>query len=481
VVGSGPNGLAAAITLAREGLAVCLLEGAPSIGGGMRSLELTLPGFVHDLCSAVHPLGIGSPFFRSLPLAAHGLEWVHPPVPLAHPLDGEPAARLERGVEATAAALGPDAESYRRFVGPFAAAWDDLAADLLGPPSLPEHPVLALRFFRRALRSAAAEGRRFSGQRGRALIAGNAAHSGLALDRRPTGGVALLLMLLAHAVGWPFPRGGSQRLAQALAACFVELGGEIVAGFPVRSLRDVPAARAVLLDVTPRQLVAIAGGGLPGGYRRRLDRFRYGPAVFKIDWALTEPIPWRDPSCSEAGTVHLGGTLAEIAAGESEVEHGGVPRRPFVLLSQPSRFDSTRAPADRHVAWGYCHVPRGSTIDMTDRIEAQIERFAPGFRDTVLARGVITPGDFERHNPNHVEGSIDGGLQDLRQTLARPVARLDPYATPLRGVYLCSSSTPPGPGVHGMCGFHAAQCALRRSFGARREGGAGEPLLAARP
>jgi phytoene dehydrogenase-like protein len=466
VVGSGPNGLAAAITLAREGLGVCLLEAETTIGGGTRSLELTLPGFVHDLCSAVHPMGVGSPFFRTLPLAEHGLTWIHPPLPLAHPLDEGPAARLERGVEATAAALGPDARAYRRFVGPFAERWDNLAEDLLAPLSPPRHPVLASRFFLRALRSATASARRFRSEPARALVAGNAAHGGLPLDRPPTGALALALMALAHAVGWPIPRGGTQRLADALAACLVDLGGEIVAGFPVRSLRDIPPSRAVLLDVTPAQLLKIAGQELPPGYRRRLARFRYGPAAFKLDWALAGPIPWRDPACAEAGTVHLGGTLAEIAASERKVWEGRTPERPFVLLSQPSRFDPQRAPANGHTAWAYCHVPRGSTVDMTDRMEAQVERFAPGFRDLVLARSVIAPAELERRNANHVDGSIDGGLHDLRQMIARPVPSLDPYATPLRGVYLCSSSTPPGSGVHGMCGFHAARSALRRSFGA---------------
>jgi len=467
VVGAGPNGLAAAITLAREGLGVCLVEAQPEIGGGARSLPLTLPGFVHDLCSAVHPLGAGSPFLRDLPLAEHGLVWIHPPIPLAHPLDDGPAARLERGMEATAAGLGSDAGAYCGLLGPLAGKWGELAEVVLGPPSFPAHPLALARFLRRGLASAETLAGRFEGEPGRALVAGNAAHSGLRLDRRPTGGVALLLLLAAHEVGWPVARGGSGRLVEALAAHFASLGGEIVTGFRVGALAELPAARAVLLDVTPRQLLAMAGSSLPGRYRLRLAAWRYGPGAFKLDWALSEPIPWRDPACAEAGTVHLGGTMAEVARAEEDVWRGRAPERPFVLLSQPSRFDSRRAPAGRHTAWAYCHVPPGAEVDMTERVEDQVERFAPGFRDTVLARSALGPRELERRNENHVGGSIDGGLQDLRQTLARPVPGLDPYATPLEGVYLCSSSTPPGSGVHGMCGFHAARSALRRSFGGK--------------
>lgn len=467
VVGAGPNGLAAAITLAREGLEVCLIEAEATVGGGVRSAELTLPGFVHDICSAVYPLGVGSPFFRSLAFEESELAWVHPLLPLAHPLDDRPAVRVERDVEATAVALESDAGAYRRLVTPFVGAWNDLAADLLGPLSLPRHPFLAAKLLPRLVRSATGLARRFSGEPARALVAGNAAHVGLPLDRPPGGGVALMLMVLAHAVGWPFPRGGAQRLADALAGRLLAAGGEIVLSLRVRSLDDLPIARATLLDVTPRQLLAMAGERLPRRYARRLARFRYGPGVFKVDWALEEPIPWRDPACAAAGTLHLGGTLAEIAAAEREVARGRIAARPFVLLAQPSRFDPTRAPADRHTAWGYCHVPRASTVDVTDRIEDQIERFAPGFRERVWRRRAWSPQELERIDANHVGGSIDGGLQDLRQSLARPVAGLDPYATPLPGVFLCSSSTPPGPGVHGMCGVHAARSALRRSFRAR--------------
>jgi phytoene dehydrogenase-like protein len=464
VVGAGPNGLAAALTLAREGLSVCVIEAEAGVGGGVRSAEITLPGFVHDLCSGVHPLAVGSPFFRSLALGPDEVAWVHPTIPFAHPFDDRPAARVERGVEATAVALGRDANAYRSLVGPFVGRWDEIADDVLAPLGVPRKPTLFLRFGLRALRSASSLAGRFEGEAGRALIAGVSAHAAMPLERAPTGGVALVLMILAHEVGWPVPRGGAQRIADALAARLRGLGGRIVTGLRVQSLADVPPARAILFDVTPRQLVAIAGDVLPARYRRRLARFRYGSGVFKLDWALAEPIPWRDPLCDGAGTVHLGGTLSEIAAAEREVAHGRVPERPYVLLAQPSRFDPTRAPNGRHTAWAYCHVPHGADVDMTSAIEDQIERFAPGFRDVVLARSAMKPADLERIDRNHVGGSIDGGALDLSQTFARPVPSLDPYSIPVRGLYLCSSSTPPGSGVHGMCGFLAARSALRRSF-----------------
>lgn len=467
VVGAGPNGLAAAITLAREGLAVCVLEAQERVGGGAGSAELTLPGYVHDVCSAVHPLAAGSPFFASLDLDPGELSWVHPSLPLAHPREGRPAVRLERSAAATAAGLGTDGPSYQALIEPFLGRWGELAPDVLGPLGLPHRPALFLRFAARALRSAERLGRRFQGEAARALVAGIAAHATLPLDRAPTGGVALLLALLAHEVGWPFARGGSQRIADVLARRLASLGGEIVLGFPVRSLGDLPPARATLLDVTPRQLLAIAGTGLPRRYARRLARYRYGPGVFKLDWALSAPIPWRDPECGRAGTLHLGGEFDEIARAEWEVARGRVPERPYVIVAQPSRFDPSRAPANGHTGWAYCHVPHASTVDMTDRIERQVERFAPGFGDVIQARSALAPADLERLDANHVGGSIGGGLQDLRQSLARPVASLDPYATPRPGLYLCSSSTPPGAGVHGMCGVHAARSALRRSFGSR--------------
>ena len=463
VVGSGPNGLAAAILLARAGCSVLVLEAAPTAGGGMRTQELTLPGFRHDVCSAIHPLGLGSPFLGTLELERHGLEWIQPPAPLAHPFDDGTAALLERSVEATAQGLGADAGAYRRLMGPLVADADDLLADILGPLRVPEHPVPLARFGLLGARSAVGLARRrFASARARALFAGLAAHSLLPLTSSPSAGFGLVLGLLGHHVGWPMPRGGSQSLAEALAACLRSLGGELELGRRVESLAELPRARTVLLDVTPRQLLRLAGSRLPAGYRRRLERFRYGPGAFKLDLAVDGPIPWRAPECARAGTVHLGGTLEEIAASEAAVAAGRTSERPYVLLAQQSLFDPSRAPPGKHTVWAYCHVPNGSRVDMTARIEAQIERFAPGFRERVIAQHVLGPQELERYNANYVGGDINGGLQDLRQLLTRPVARLVPYETPLPGVFLCSSSTPPGGGVHGMCGYWAARAALRR-------------------
>ncbi|HSJ74450.1 MAG TPA: NAD(P)/FAD-dependent oxidoreductase [Miltoncostaeaceae bacterium] len=465
VVGSGPNGLAAALTLAGAGRSVLVVEGAATVGGGCRSAELTLPGFVHDVCSAVHPLVAGSPFFRSLPLAELGVELVHPEAPTAHPLPDGTAVTLERSVAATAAGLGPDAAAYRALMGPLARKAEALIAAVLAPPLRPpRHPLALARFAPVGLRSAIGLGRRFSGEGGRALLAGMAAHSFRPLDAPVTGGFGLLLAMLGHAVGWPVVRGGSGRLADAMAARLVALGGEIETGRLVTSLDGLPPARAVLLDVAPRQALGIVGARLPAAYRRRLARYRHGPGAFKVDWALAGPIPWRAPECARAATVHLGGTMAEIAASEAAVAAGEHPEHPFVLLAQQTVADPGRAPEGGHTAWAYCHVPNGSPVDMTERVERQVERFAPGFRDLVLARAVRPPARLERENPNYVGGDITGGLQDLRQILARPVARPDPYATPAAGVYLCSSSTPPGGGVHGMCGHLAARSALRREL-----------------
>ena len=462
VVGAGPNGLAAAIALARAGLSVRVLEAADSVGGGARSAELTLPGFVHDVCSAIHPLGVASPFFRSLPLAEHGLEWIEPPAALAHPFDDGTAALLERSPEATVHAVGADDEQWRRLFAPLVRDADSLLEDVLAPLHVPAHPLLLARFGARAGLPATALARlSFGGERARGVFAGLAAHSMLPLGRPPTAAFGLVLGLLGHAVGWPFPRGGSQQLSDALASYLRSLGGEIETGRRVESLAELGDPRVVLLDVTPRGLLALAGDRLPPFYRRRLERYRYGPGVFKLDWALDGPIPWRAEECARAATVHLGATLEEIAASEAAPARGEIAERPYVLLAQQSLFDPTRAPAGQHTAWAYCHVPNGSRVDMTERIELQVERFAPGFRERILARSALGPADLERHNPNNVGGDINGGAATLSQLFTRPVARVSPYTTPLPGVFLCSASTPPGGGVHGMCGYHGAQAALR--------------------
>jgi phytoene dehydrogenase-like protein len=463
VVGSGPNGLAAAITLARAGRDVLLIEGRDTVGGGVRTEELTLPGFRHDTCSAIHPLGVASPFMRSIPLERFGLEWVHPPAPLAHPLDDDRAVMLERSPSETAAGLGPDGPAWNALVGRLAREADAVLRGVLSPLQVPRHPVAMARFGLHALRSADGMARSvFAGDPARALFAGNAAHSMLPLRAAATASFGLVLAMLGHAAGWPLPRGGSQALADALAAYLRSLGGEIETDRTVTSLEELDA-RLVLLDVTPRQFLTLAGPRLDGRYRRALERFRYGPGVVKLDYALSEPMPWRAPDCARAATVHVGGTLAEIGAAEAGVAAGRVPERPFAIVAQQSLFDTTRAPAGCHTLWAYTHVPHGwpETDRAVERVEEQLERYAPGFRDVVLARSVLGPADLEARNPNDVGGDINGGSAELRQLLTRPVARLVPWRTPLSGVYLCSSSTPPGGGVHGMCGRHAARAALR--------------------
>ncbi len=462
VVGSGPNGLAAAVELARNGQRVAVLEGKSTIGGGARSAEITLPGFVHDLGSAIHPLGYASPFFRSLPLEEHGLEWVHPDAPLAHPFDGGEAAILERSIEETAGGLGHDAAAYRRLMEPGSADAASIAGFFVGKPGLIRHPlslafsgIRALGDAERLARSA------FEGEKARGLFAGNAAHSFLPLDQPPSAMFGLLLGTLGHAFGWPFPRGGSQSLADALVSYLASLGGEIFPESPVRSVEDVPRTRAVLFDVSPRQLLEIAGEHFTEGYNKGLKRYRYGPGVFKVDFALDGPIPWEAEGCERAGTVHLGGTLEEVAAGEAAVGRGEHPERPFILLSEQSLFDRTRAPEGKHTVWAYCHVPNGSSFDMTERIEGQIERFAPGFKNRVLAKTTAGTAELERWNPNLIGGDINGGYMDLRQLFTRPMPRPNPYSTPADGLYICSSSAPPGGGVHGMSGYFAARAALR--------------------
>jgi len=471
IVGAGPNGLAAAITLARRGLKVLVVEARGTPGGGLRTEPLTLPGFLHDVCSAVHPLAVGSPFFSSLPLGEHGLEWVHPPLPLTHVLTetGE-AVALYRDPVQTAEGLGEDGARWREPLEPLIHDWDGFSQDVLGPVlRWPGRPLLMARFGLQAIRSASDVARgRFQGEKARALFAGCAAHSFLPLERRPSAAVGMVLAASGHAVGWPVPRGGAAELAGALVRYLESLGGEVVTGWKVESLSELPSSRAVLLDLTPRQVREVAGAQLPSRYLGRLSRYRYGPGVVKVDWALDGSVPWSAPICGESATVHVGGRLEEVEAAEREPWRGSVAERPFVLFSEPTRFDPTRAPSGKGIGWGYCHVPHGWTGDpeqVADRIEAQVERFAPGFRDRILARSVLGPAELERTNPNLVGGDINGGLQDLRQVLARPVLSLDPYATPTEGLYLCSSSTPPGGGVHGMCGYHAARSALRRTFG----------------
>ena len=462
VIGAGPNGLSAAIELARAGRSVRVVEAAQRVGGATRTEELTRPGFKHDVCSAIHPLGVASPFFRSLELERFGLEWIQPRVPLTHPLAHGDVVVLQRSVVATACRLGRDGAAYAHLLEPLVTKMDLLLADVLKPIRFPTHPWLLARFGARALRSCRGlvDGR-FAETAARALVAGCGAHSTVPLDRAGTASFALVLLLAAHAFGWPCARGGSQSIADALATVLGGLGGEIAVSTSVRSLRDLPAHRAVLLDLTPRQVVQIAGDALPSGYRARLGRFRYGPGVFKIDWALSEGIPWRRAECRQSATVHVGDTYEAIAAAEADVWAGRIAERPFVLVAQPSLFDETRAPSGRHTGWAYCHVPNGSNVDMTVLVERQIERFAPGFRDCILARHTIRASEFAERNPNIVGGDHNGGANTLAQVLARPVLRYDPYATPNPRIFLCSSSTPPGGGVHGMCGYGAARSALR--------------------
>lgn len=466
VVGSGPNGLAAAITFARQGFSILVLEGSDTVGGGIRSAELTLPGFVHDPCAAILPLTIASPFFNTLPLDEHGLEWVYPAAELAHPLDDGSAMVVKRSLEATGESLGEDGEAYGTLMGSVVDEWEDIIEDLLGPAPLPpKHPLTLTGFGLLAIQPAARIAKRyFKGVRGRALFAGMAAHSMMKLESMTTGAFGLMLGMLAHAVGWPMARGGSQQLANALASYLEALGGEITTGRMVASMDELPPAKAVLFDLAPKGVLEIVGERFPKRYRRQLENYRYGPGVCKVDWALDGPIPWKAPEVASAATVHLGGTLEEIAASERGVWRGEHQEKPYVLLAQQSLFDTSRAPSGKHTAWAYCHVPNGSQRDVSAQIEAQVERFAPGFRDLILARNVRTAKQMEQYNPNYVGGDINTGVQDLRQLFTRPAPRINPYSTPIKGVYLCSSSTPPGGGVHGMCGYYAAKSAIKDLF-----------------
>jgi phytoene dehydrogenase-like protein len=464
VVGSGPNGLAAAIELARAGQSVCVLEARDTIGGGSRTAELTEPGFLHDVCAAVHPLGIASPFFKSLPLAKHGLEWIHSPACVAHPFDDGKPAVLYRPISKTCSTLENDAQAYERLFAPLAVDADKLLPEILQPPvHRPRNLSLLMRFGMKALRSANSLAQRnFQGVRARGLFTGIAAHSNMPLDKTPTAAFGLLLAMLGHVDGWPIVKGGSQKLSDAMASYLTSLGGQIMTGTPVKTLRDLPPSRIVMFDLTPKQILKLAFDRLPAEYRWELHKYRHGPGVFKVDFALSAPIPWKSKECLEAATVHIGGSAEEIIEGERIVANGRCPGSPFVLLAQQSLFDKTRAPEGKHTAWAYCHVPSNSKIDMTDRIESQIERFAPGFRDCVLARNIMTAPDFEKYNANYIGGDISGGVQDILQIVARPSLRVTPYVMPVKGWFICSSSTPPGGGVHGMCGYHAARAALDR-------------------
>ncbi|HEY7337304.1 MAG TPA: NAD(P)/FAD-dependent oxidoreductase [Bryobacteraceae bacterium] len=461
MIGAGPNGLTAAIVLAKAGLDTTVVEAEPAIGGGTRSAELTLPGFVHDICSAIHPLAVGSPAFKSFPLAEHGLEWMQPPIPLAHPFEDGSAAVLDRSLDRTCERLGRDGAAYRRAASVFVERWPDFVPEILGPVfHFPRSPLLLARFGARAPWPAAITAQAlFRAEHTRALFAGLAAHSVLPLERLGSAAFGWVLAIAGHAVGWPFPRGGSQKIADALVSYLHSLGGSVRTCSRVRSLDELGGDALILCDVAPHSFIGLAGRHLPSTYRGQLQRYRYGPGVFKIDWALDAPIPWKAAECAQAGTVHVGGTLDEIAASERAAWRGLPAERPFVLVAQPSLFDRSRAPEGKQTAWAYCHVPHGSNTDMTERIERQIERYAPGFRDCILARHTFAPKDLELHNANLIGGDITGGAQTLTQLAFRPTPSL--YRTPLKGVYLCSSSTPPGGGVHGMCGFHAAQAALR--------------------
>ncbi|MGA2647231.1 MAG: NAD(P)/FAD-dependent oxidoreductase [Candidatus Sulfotelmatobacter sp.] len=461
VIGAGPNGLAAAIVLAQAGMQVDVLEAESTPGGAARTMELTLPAFRHDFGSAVYPLGAGSPFFSSLPLIDHGLEWIHSAAALAHPLDDGTAVMLERDLNETKVSLGIDGPTWDRLMRPFVERWNDFAPEVLRPVSFaPRHPWMMARFGMVALRSAEFVARRFRSERTRALFAGLAAHSLLALDEPLSAAFAILMAVPAHAVGWPIPRGGAQALTNALCSLLSTLGGNVNTSSPVQNLEALANCDLFLCDLTPRQLVKVGGQRLSDSYKRRMERYRYGAGVFKVDYALNAPIPWRAPDCLRAATVHLGGSFEEIAESEKAVRMGQHAARPFILLAQPSLFDNSRAPAGKHTAWAYCHVPNGSKENMLEKLESQIERFAPGFRDCVLARRVFSPADLERMDANLVGGDIGGGVMDIRQFLFRPTWRH--YATSARDVYICSASTPPGGGVHGMCGYYAAKMALSR-------------------
>ncbi len=464
VVGSGPNGLAAAILMQQKGLSVLVIEGKQTIGGGLRSAELTLPGYLHDICSAIHPMAAASPFFETLPLNDHGLEYIYPAIDAAHPFDNGRAAILKRSIEETAGLLGADRQAYLNLMQPLVNDWPSIAPDVLGPLHYPKHPIAMARFGLSALTSATHLAKRFKTPEAKGLFAGMAAHAIEPLTNLATSAIALVLMISAHVKGWPIPKGGSNKIADALASLFISLGGKIETGFYIRSMEQLPSAHAVLFDVTPRQLLDIAGHRFSSIYKWQLQRYRYGMGVFKIDWALDAPIPFAAEACRQAGTIHLGNTFAEIADYERQIWSGKTLGKPFVLLAQPSIFDPSRAPQGKHTAWAYCHVPFGSVTNMTAAVENQVERFAPGFKETILAKHTMNTAQMEEYNPNYIGGDINGGVIDIRQLFTRPALRWSPYKTSAKGIYICSSSTPPGGGVHGMCGYHAAKRALKDVF-----------------
>jgi phytoene dehydrogenase-like protein len=464
VVGSGPNGLSAAIAMQQAGLSVLLVEGKENIGGGLRTTELTLPGYLHDVCSAVHPMALASPFFSSLPLQQHGLVYINPKFPAAHPLQDGAAAILYKSLFDTANSLGPDRQIYLDLISPLVQDWEKLVGNILSPLRLPQYPKALAKFGINALQSATMIARRFSTEKAKALWGGMAAHSIQPLDNLATAGIGMVLSTVGHIHGWPIPKGGSQSIARALESYFVSLGGTVQTGFMIADLNQLPSAKTILLDVTPRQLQKIADKSLSRFYNWQLDNYRYGMGVFKVDWALSEPVPFTSPDVRKAGTIHLGNTFRDIALSEQQSARGVITKNPFVLMAQPSVFDSTRAPTGKHTAWAYCHVPSGSTTDMTAIIENQIEKFAPGFKETILARHTMNTQELQAYNPNYVGGDINGGILDIRQLYTRPVLGLSPYRTSKRGLYLCSSSTPPGGGVHGMCGYYAARRALADIF-----------------
>jgi phytoene dehydrogenase-like protein len=466
IIGSGPNGLSAAIHLARNGLSVLIIEAHSTVGGGTRSAELTLPGFIHDICAAVLPLSLNSPFFKTLPLDQFGVKWIHSPVPLAHPLDNSKSALVYRSIEETARSLGGDGNAYRRLYEPILHSWDQIGADLLGPLRVPpKHPIESARFSLQALQPATVLAKRyFRQEQAQAIFAGMAAHSIMPLEKVATSAFGLVTNLMAHTVGWPLVKGGTQQLANGLAAYFISLGGEIVTDLKVNSLEDLPPAMAFLFDTAPSQMVKIVGDRLPEHYRRQIRRYRHGPGVFKMDFALDSPVPWSAQENKLAVALHIGGTLEEIAYSERMIWKGKHVERPFIILAQPSLFDAIRAPEGKHTVWAYCHVPNGSTTDCSEAIETQIERFAPGFRERILARSTYTAAQMEAYNPNYIGGDINCGVQDLQQMFTRPVLRLNPYTTPAKNVFLCSSATPPGGGVHGLCGLYAAQNVLKNVF-----------------